>query len=202
MENCAFGIVVSGASAQVLVTDCSLLNSTAMNDVMNYGSGITINTGGYVRAARNLIEGNWWGVTMLTDGRIMLGNIDGETPDEQGRNRIINNGNNGQIYNLYNNTDLNMLAQNNWWGSDDPDEVEGYIFHHPDNPALGTVNYLPLWIPEEPGETMTLPLQANYFELISSYVVPPDLNVETVFELVEGLVIVYRQNGDLYLPRH
>ncbi len=48
--------------------------------------------------------------------------------------------------------------------------------------------------------TMTLPLQANYFELISTYIVPPMLDAEVVFGDIDHLSIVYQSNGDIYLP--
>jgi len=48
--------------------------------------------------------------------------------------------------------------------------------------------------------TMTLPLRANYFELISTYVVPDDLNAATVFGGVNTLAIVYQDDGSIYLP--
>ncbi len=47
---------------------------------------------------------------------------------------------------------------------------------------------------------LTIPLRANYFEMISSYVVPEDLNAAQVFGNVNDLVIVYQSNGGIYLP--
>jgi hypothetical protein len=39
------------------------------------------------------------------------------------------------------------MAQNNYWGTDDPSEVEDHIFHQPDDPSRGLVDYLPLYSP-------------------------------------------------------
>jgi hypothetical protein len=48
------------------------------------------------------------------------------------------------VYALYNNTPNELFAENNYWGTYDPDTVEMYIFHQPDDPALGFVDYLPI----------------------------------------------------------
>jgi hypothetical protein len=62
-------------------------------------------------------------------------------------NQIFGNGNSGEIYDLYNNTPNPMMAENNYWGTMDPDSVEMHIFHQPDDPTLGLVDYLPLYFP-------------------------------------------------------
>lgn len=49
-------------------------------------------------------------------------------------------------------------------------------------------------------ETLTLPLQGNYFELISMNLTPADLAVESVFHNVQDLVIVYQNDGAIYIP--
>ncbi len=48
--------------------------------------------------------------------------------------------------------------------------------------------------------TMTVPLQANYFELVSSYIVPENLNAAFVFGNIADLAIVYQDNGRIYIP--
>jgi len=62
-------------------------------------------------------------------------------------NQIFGNGNSGQLYDLYNNTPNPIMAENNYWGTMDPDSVEMHIFHQPDDPTLGLVDYLPLYFP-------------------------------------------------------
>lgn len=48
--------------------------------------------------------------------------------------------------------------------------------------------------------SLVLPLAANYFELISTYLEPDELNAETVFGDLENLVIVYQVDGGIFLP--
>lgn len=51
-----------------------------------------------------------------------------------------------------------------------------------------------------PDVTMTLPLQGNYFELVSSYAVPPALDAAAVFGTIGSLDIVYQDDGSIYIP--
>lgn len=48
--------------------------------------------------------------------------------------------------------------------------------------------------------TLTIPLAANYFELVSFPVLPDDLTAETIFENIPGLRIVYQNDGGIFLP--
>ncbi len=69
------------------------------------------------------------------------------------------------------------------------------------NGAFGFGPYTQLSLSATTGlPTMTLPLQGRYFELISTYLVPANLDAEAVFGNVEYLEIVYQSNGDIYLP--
>lgn len=148
IRNCAFGIVSYQAGAHPVVTDCIIENNTQMPDPMTSGSGITIQQGAEATIARNTITGNYWGITTFGGSSTAhLGDIESPDPDERGQNEIYDNGNSGDVYNFYNNTALPQLAQNNWWGSDDPEVVEEGIFHQPDDGSLGLVTYLPLYVP-------------------------------------------------------
>ncbi len=154
VEGASYGIIANGTGVEVLITDCQFLDNDIAPNPMSGGSGITVQQNAVVNAARNLITGNHWGVTVLTGATVMLGDDDADDPDEQGHNQIHDNGNNGQTYNLYNNTSGDLLAQNNWWGSMDSTVVEDGIFHDPDDGSLGEVTYMPLWEPNanEPPE--------------------------------------------------
>jgi len=52
---------------------------------------------------------------------------------------------------------------------------------------------------EEP-ETFTIPLQGHYFELVSTYLVPEELDAAIVFGGIQSLAIVYEDNGHIYIP--
>ena len=62
-----------------------------------------------------------------------------------GGNVFIDNGNNGELYDLYNNSTLTVYAQNNTWNVSEQTEeqIESVIFHKHDNPKLGEVIFMP-----------------------------------------------------------
>ncbi len=61
--------------------------------------------------------------------------------------------------------------------------------------------YIPYRIIFAPGiRDIALPLQANYFELISTYIEPENLNVEYLFRDVNQLVIVEQDDGRTFIP--
>ena len=47
---------------------------------------------------------------------------------------------------------------------------------------------------------LTIPLQGRYFELVSTFLVPEDLNAGSVFGAIPELEIVYQSNGGIYIP--
>ena len=55
------------------------------------------------------------------------------------------NGNNGQLYDLYNNSTITVYAQNNTWNvsQQTEEQIETVIFHKNDDPSLGEVIYMP-----------------------------------------------------------
>ncbi|MEZ4824517.1 MAG: dockerin type I domain-containing protein [Ignavibacteria bacterium] len=73
-----------------------------------------------------------------------MGDLSSPDTTDVGLNQIYNNGNTGQIYDLYNNTPDSLKAENNYWGTSIQDSVEAHIYHKPDDPSLGNVDYLPL----------------------------------------------------------
>ncbi|MBZ0265533.1 T9SS type A sorting domain-containing protein, partial [bacterium] len=48
--------------------------------------------------------------------------------------------------------------------------------------------------------TMDIPIQANYFELVSTYVDPESLTPGFVFGSIESLVIAYQNDGSIFIP--
>ena len=75
--------------------------------------------------------------------------LKGSTKDtsDDGYNYIFANSNNDTIYDLYNNTPDSIKAENNFWGTGNLSIIEQHIFHKPDNPSLGFVDYMPIYIP-------------------------------------------------------
>ncbi len=54
--------------------------------------------------------------------------------------------------------------------------------------------------PPDTTQTLTIPLQGRYFELISSCLVPTELNASLVFGNIADLEIVYQVDGRIYIP--
>jgi len=80
--------------------------------------------------------------------------------DIHGNNSIYDNGNEGEIYNLYNNTSVDYDAKYNYWGSIDPAEVEDGIFHQNDDESLGLISYEPFLL-DFPVSSETIPFKEN-----------------------------------------
>lgn len=165
------------------------------------GSGINFfgNQTNHSFVSENIISGNLWGITIQNNAQPNMGQIE-NIELSPGMNQLFDNGNSGIIYALYNNTPLDIWAQNNYWGSYDPDIVETYIFHQPDDPTLGLVTYLPLLDPPvgtdkfanslHNGQQIRLwPMPANQF--VEIHGLPVD--EKTCFELysLNGLLVTY-----------
>lgn len=155
IEGCRYGLTTMGPM-DVRISGNQLIGNDRETNANNGGSGISIYDPYYKTRARisgNHIEGNLWGVTIIGGGDINLGRIvsDGtelavDDPDFcAGGNTFLNNGNNGQLYDLYNNGTQKVYAQNNTWGVTYQTEeaIEEVITHSHDNPALGEVIFLP-----------------------------------------------------------
>jgi len=46
--------------------------------------------------------------------------------------------------NIDNQANLDIAAQNNWWGTTDTEEIEAKIHNFNDDSSLGKVNYVPI----------------------------------------------------------
>jgi hypothetical protein len=145
IENNRYGITAYGMNISTIIKNNLIINNDIQGDPMLGGSGI--NFWGDVTnvsiVTKNEISGNLWGVTIQNQASPNLGQV---TPDtlNSGENLIFDNGNNGETFALYNNTPNALFAENNYWGTFDPDTVEMYIFHQPDDPTLGFVDFLPI----------------------------------------------------------
>ena len=104
-------------------------------------------------SANIYMEGNWmegglWGITVPTGApNINLGKIDDpEAADyNPGNNTFVNNGNNGELYDLFNNGTATIWAQGNTWNVivQDEESIEGVIYHQADDPSKGLVIFMP-----------------------------------------------------------
>ncbi len=143
-----YGITVIGGTSSGYIRGNILENNNIQNQPMNGGSGISLSAAGAgmnIIASNNQIRGNLWGITVIQNASINLGNTDPANYNPGG-NIFSNNGNGGVTYALYNNTPLTINAMNNCWieGTEPTAvQVEDVIFHQTDDGTLGPVNYTP-----------------------------------------------------------
>jgi len=149
VENNRYGITATGGM-EVLIEGNYLLNNNFESNSMQGGSGINItdaNGNAIAMITGNHIEGHFWGVSIIGGKDINLGKIvdakEGES--NPGNNVFINNGCNGQLYDLYNNSANTVYAQGNTWNVEvqDAEHIEQVVFHHNDDPSLGEVIFIP-----------------------------------------------------------
>ena len=149
IENCAYGIWISGAYSSMNVVACSLRTNTALEDHLTTGAGLLIESGASVYLADNVVTGNYAGVrleqTIPQPLALQMGEAGSEYQLARGFNTILDNGYDDQIIALENRTAYDVTAQNNYWGSSNPEEINGYILDQLDNEEYGLVSIQPLW---------------------------------------------------------
>jgi hypothetical protein len=144
-----YGIALLNANINAYVVN-NIIDSNNINpDAMSGGSGINLNGTSTISAiiSRNKIRWNLWGVTIQTTAKPNLGDLNNPDTSVHGWNYIYGNTHNDTVVDLYNNTPDSIKAENNFWGTGNLSIIESHIFHKPDNPALGFVDYLPIYIP-------------------------------------------------------
>ncbi|HPW65702.1 MAG TPA: T9SS type A sorting domain-containing protein [Salinivirgaceae bacterium] len=158
--NNRYGINMQGAGVNYTITNNNIIDNNLETNPNLGGSGISFSTSNTGMVSNNLITGNLWGITILNSAQPNLGQIE-PTVVNVGKNHIYNNGNNGQTYNLYNNTPGPITAQNNYWGTNNADSAELGIFHYPDDNTLGLVNYLPIYQISNENQMLSFELTDN-----------------------------------------
>ncbi len=143
-----YGIGIVGPAAKIVMEGNRLVNNRYETNPMNGGSGISLydpyrQTNAII--TRNYIEGSLWGVTVIGCKRVNMGSLDKDSNYNPGGNVFKDNGNGGVLYDLYNNSDLTIYAQNNTWNVSEQTEeqIETVIFHQHDDAKLGQVIFMP-----------------------------------------------------------
>ncbi len=140
-----YGITIIGPSDNAYILSNVIEDNDSQGDPMLGGSGISLSTstmGNPVVVTENEFRRNLWGITVIGEATINLGDDD----ENSGENIFSENGNGGDIYAIYNNTAHTILAKHNCWieGQEStPEEVEGVIFHSVDDATLGEVIFDP-----------------------------------------------------------
>lgn len=153
VSDCRYGITLNGVMDAV-INDNILKNNCYESNPNNGGSGVSLynsNGGMVVYMSGNHIEGHLWGITNIgnttkgTGPVLNMGNLTEGDDYNPGGNVFINNGNNDVLYDLYNNTPLDVMAQGNTWNVAVQNEasIEEVIVHKKDNEALGLVTFMP-----------------------------------------------------------
>jgi len=144
-----YGITTIGDMNAIIRRNIIVDNCYETNP-MNGGSCISIydsNSQANVYIEENHMEGGFWGVTIIGSPTVNMGKV--ENPEAEdfnpGNNVFINNGNNGVLYDVYNNGTATVYAQGNTWNVATQDEasIEEVIYHQNDDPNLGLVIYMP-----------------------------------------------------------
>jgi len=151
IKNNRYGMTFNGgANINAIISYNQVDSNNTQNDPILGGSGISFVGGTATSQQNSIVTGNlfrWnlWGITIQTRSRPNLGNLNNADTTDDGKNQFINNSNTSSTpqIDLYNNSVDTIYAQNNYWGTIVPAEVEAKIFHLTDNPALGPVIYNP-----------------------------------------------------------
>ncbi|MCZ2102332.1 MAG: right-handed parallel beta-helix repeat-containing protein [Chitinophagales bacterium] len=140
-----YGMTVAGSNAYALIKNNIIEDNDTEGQPNLGGSGISLNSGAPtqdITIIGNEIRRNLWGITIIGQASANLG--DDDTP---GNNIFADNGNEGVVYALYNNTPLTISAKSNCWieGQESTLEQAGaVIFDVADDDTLGEVLYDPI----------------------------------------------------------
>ncbi len=145
IRNNRYGITILGPINSALISTNIIEDNNIQNDPALGGSGINLVAASAISeviVSGNEIRRNLWGITLQDQAAINLG--DGISIP--GLNVFSENGNNGEIYALFNNTDKPVTAIDNCWiegQQSTPEQVEDVIFHSVDDNTLGEVSFDP-----------------------------------------------------------
>ena len=145
-----YGITtISGVDA--IIRNNTMIDNHYETNPNNGGSCISVYDTG--STSNIYIEGNWmeggfWGITIVTGApNVNVGKVeDPEAEDyNPGNNTFVNNGFDGNFYDLYNNGTATVYAQGNTWNVAEQTEeaIEEVIYHQVDDPSKGLVIFMP-----------------------------------------------------------
>ncbi|MCX7549412.1 T9SS type A sorting domain-containing protein [Xanthomarina sp. F2636L] len=142
-----YGLTVVGNNSFAYIRNNIIEDNDTQGNPNLGGSGMSLNTssaGMEVIASGNQIRRNLWGITVIGQASINLGDGAGNI----GENVFSENGNGGVTYALYNNTGNDLMAMNNCWDETNlPNtlaDAEGVIVHQNDISSLGLVTFDPV----------------------------------------------------------
>ena len=193
-----YGIALQNANTYAIIRGNVIDSNNIQGLPLSGGSGINFNGNSTLTAvvSRNFIRGNLWGITIQSTAKPNIGNLSNSDTSDNGYNYIYGNSNSDTIYDLYNNTPDSIKAENNFWGTSNTDTVEAHIFHYPDNPSLGYVDYLPIYIPVAVRETQSkIPSGYKLYDVYPNPFNPFTIIKYDVPELTYVIIRVYDITG-------
>ena len=153
VSDCRYGITTVGTMDVEFINNILVDNNFDSNP-MSGGSGISLSSqadGQKAKLTGNTITGHHWGITIIgnvgrgTGPDVNLGNLAEGEDYNPGLNTFKDNGNSGQLFDLFNNSAKDVYAQGNTWNVavQDQESIEGVISHKADDPNLGLVIFMP-----------------------------------------------------------
>lgn len=142
-----YGITIAGTNVWAEIKANIIEDNDTEGDPMLGGSGVNLltqNPDEYdVILTENQFRRNLWGVTLQYDAEANLG----DDINNPGNNVFSENGNNGEIFALYNNTSSTIMAKHNCWIENEDitlEDAEEVIYHQNDDDSLGEVIFDPV----------------------------------------------------------
>lgn len=187
-----YGITVTG-SLDVDIIDNDIIDNTYESNANNGGSGISLYDSagkGKIFVKGNYIDTNLWGITIIGKPEVNAGKVEDKTAADYnpGGNVFKNNGNNGVLYDLYNNGPNTVYAQGNVWNVETQDSIsiEKVVWHKADFANLGQVIFMPAGSQEGTSVTdvkAVAPVEAvRYFDLMGRESAVPFEGINVVVE--------------------
>lgn len=144
-----YGITITGSPISGAIRFNTITDNNIENNPNLGGSGINLTASAAAAIQNtiitgNTISGNLWGITVVGNGQVNMGNSD---PDafNPGGNVFADNGNNGILCDFYNNGPKEQFAMYNCWNvaTQDSASIEGVVTHIADINTLGLVHFMP-----------------------------------------------------------
>lgn len=144
IRNNRYGYSQTGGNISSLIINNLIVANDLETNIMQGGAGLdfsaTTASGNMAVVRGNTIYDNLWGITVQG-----VANADLGTEESPGHNLIYNNGNGGELFNVYMTSVNNVNAINNFWGSESELEIEDMVYHGIDEPGFGMVDFTPFW---------------------------------------------------------
>ena len=177
-----YGITTIG-SVDAVIKNNTMIDNCYETNPNNGGSCVSIydsSSSSNIYMEGNWMEGGLWGITVPTGApNINLGKVeDPEAEDyNPGNNTFVNNGNGGELYDLFNNGTATIWAQGNTWNVAEQTEenIEEVIYHQVDDPSKGLVIFMPAKTPSTAVEEVSAAQQQDnrYYNLMGQPIENP-----------------------------